>query len=119
MSNKTKRVSKKKRWCSVHGEFTGYQWGGHRRTCKELEAAGPPKKTGDTRAMKHPETPRTTAADQVVKTVRSYLAAIDEESARNDAAIKELTDRMSVIMKRQSEIKDERAKIVSSLKDLK
>lgn len=118
MSHKTKRVSKKKRWCSVHGEFTGYQWGGHRRTCKELEAE-PPKKTGDTRAMKQPENPRTTAADQVVKTVRSYLAAIDEESARNDAAIKELTERTAVILKRQNEIKEERLKIVSSLKDLK
>lgn len=118
MSNRNKRVSRKKHWCSVHGgPFNGYQWGGHRKKCRELEAE-PPKK-GDTKTMKQPEKPKSTVADQVVRTVRSYLAGIDEEFLKNEAALKDLGERTGVLLKRQVEIKAERTKIVSSLKELK
>lgn len=118
MSNRNKRVSQKKRWCSVHGPFNGYQWGGHRKKCKELEAE-PPKKGDTTKLMKQPEKPKTTVADQVVRTVRSYLAGIDEEYLKNEAALKDLGERTGILLKRQVEIKAERNKIVSSLKELK
>lgn len=35
---KPKRVSHIVRFCSLHGKFIGFQWGGHRRVCKAKEA---------------------------------------------------------------------------------
>lgn len=125
--SRVKRTSGKKYYCLVHKEaFDGYQWGGHRRVCQEKfreiklkppTPPTPPLPPGE--GAKIANLVKTTAADQVVKTVRSYLSGIEEERTRVTARLNELGMEMEKLRHRQNELDEERSKIVSSFKDLK
>ena len=130
MSRQVRRSPRRRFYCFVHKEvFLGKGWGGHRRKCqgqwKELKARENAPLTGTNDALNEmggsmpPEQKTGTPADQVVKTVRSYLAGLDEEYAKNTTRLKDLVEESKKLHARQAEIRHLRATVVTPLKDLK
>lgn len=130
MSRRVRKSPRRRFYCFVHKEvFLGKGWGGHRRKCqaqwKELKARENPP-TADiadaarlTAMVGIPEAKTGTPADQVVRTVRSYLAGLDEEYAKNTTRLKDLVEESKKLHARQAEIRHLRATVVTPLKDLK
>ena len=130
MSRRVRKSPRRRFYCFVHKEvFLGKGWGGHRRKCqgqwKELKARENAPLTGGDEAARPatmvsaPEVKTGTPADQVVKTVRSYLAGLDEEYAKNTTRLKDIVEESKKLHARQAEIRHLRATVVNPLKDLK
>ena len=132
---KARKKSVKEFWCPVHKKkIGGFQRGGHARVCKaRLTVVTPAKEKPyrrpgipisivEHRVFGNPpvmEATKATGADRVVKTVRSYLAAIDEDLAKNESLLKDLTIKIGAVRVKIGELKVERERIVSSLRELK
>jgi hypothetical protein len=128
--SRAKRKSNRRFYCEAHKRiYVGFEWGGHRRICharwKELKLdenpavaslAKPPAAAKP--LVTAPEPKAASSADQLVKTVRSYLAGLDEEYERNRTRLEEIANEIKKINTRQMDIRNLRTTILN-LKDLK
>jgi hypothetical protein len=129
MSRRVRKSPRRRFYCFLHKEvFLGKGWGGHRRKCqaqwKELKAReNPPGIAEVVSLLKDATVPAesktATPADQVVRTVRSYLASLDEEYAKNTTRLRDIVEESKKLHTRQIEIRRLRATVVNPLKDLK
>jgi hypothetical protein len=131
MKRKAKRTSNLKYWCPiVKREFSGFQWGGHRRVCRCLkqkvgglmsDTLNYPKTIPVQLPVVVPVSEKETAkgADQIVRTVRSYVAALDEETAKLTVKVSLLTVDLAKAKSRVDEVRAERERIVSSMREIK
>jgi hypothetical protein len=130
MKRKVKRTSILKYWCPiVKREFGGFQWGGHRRVCRCLKR-GLGGLMEDLKTIpiavriKPPtvgvfEKETVKDAELIVKTVRSYIAALDEEHAKLVVRLGLLRSETGKVEIRMREISAERERIVSSMREIK
>jgi len=133
MTSAKRRTSKVRKYCSQHGLFIGFSWGGHRRRCQAKEVSEvqwyahhkPPllqHKTGDTAGMHTVEEvtkmadpkPKEAPISDTVKLIhglRDNIFDLDSEISRLSALVKGAEEKLA-------SLKSEREKIREAVKSL-
>lgn len=119
-TKKDKKVSSKEFWCSVHGRFGGFQWGGHRRKCKAPEGKPntPPIKAPQSQDNASADASKGTPTDAFIKSIRSHFASLDERIAQIKGEIEKATQKVISSEKELSTLTKEREKLLLSLKNI-
>jgi hypothetical protein len=128
---KPKRTSNIVKYCSLHGKFVGYGWGGHRRRCQAKEVAGaegtrfvptfPNLKLSEKPLQKGRNVGTSnagTTAEKVISDVKNHLFDLDTEIAR---LAKECEETQQLHAKKTQALADargERDEIVRGLKQM-
>ena len=112
-NKRKKRTSDVVKYCVMHGKFVGYQWGGHRRTCRAGEAT-----EEEFKASSKPAVENESRSFKVLKDLKNHLFDLDQEIERCVKSTAELKASLALVAETLYRASQEKKQVIATLKEM-